>query len=66
MKKYKQIWASPTFARRLNEIKAKIMLKTGREESIADITERMLNSNSFKDMECEIVEPRIQRMRYDK
>jgi hypothetical protein len=46
---------SPQFKRKLDEIQKKIMLAKGEKKSFREITENIINSPQFKDIEQDIV-----------
>jgi len=46
---------SPQFKKKLDEIQKKIMLAKGEKKSFREITENIINSPQFKDIEQDIV-----------
>ena len=51
----KQIWSDPEFAKTLMKVKAKILLKNGSEVSIAQLTKKILQCETWEKLEQELI-----------
>ena len=55
VKSRQPVQVSPNFKKRLDEMKKKYMMTNGRDISLRDITEEIIKSPSFTDIEKDII-----------
>jgi len=59
----KQVWADKEFVKKLEQMKAKMILNGVPVGNLAEITKDMMESTTFKDVEKEVTEKDKQLMR---